>query len=410
MKPKANLLATMSIVALFFFTTVHAANVEKELFLYIDADFTNASASSLSIEQGVLTALSEIDNSIDGYQISVKRKDHRGNTRRSLDNLHDYLEDDKALAVFGGLHSPPLLANREFINTKKILTLSPWAAAGPITRYPSPENWIFRLSVDDTKAGNVMVDYTIKKIGARHPALLLEKTGWGVSNQKTMMRALTEHGLSPSGIYWFNWGLQDRGSRILLRTILESNADAILLVANTPEAKSICRALAELQTDTILPVVSHWGLTGGDFPDVISAEQREKIHLSFLQTSFSFLSEKQDKFSQQVFKRAEELFPNELKEVTDIKAPTGFIHGYDLTRVLIAAMKQASLTGVVTLDRLHIRDELENIKTPIRGLIKTYIKPFQPFGSNAPDGHEALGIEDLVMARYNKNNHIVLEQ
>ncbi len=37
------------------------------------------------------------------------------------------------------------------------------AAAGPITRYPSDAHWIFRLSVDDTKAGYVIARYAIEE-------------------------------------------------------------------------------------------------------------------------------------------------------------------------------------------------------------------------------------------------------
>lgn len=114
-------------------STVSRTAEPEEIRLYIDADFTNAQSSSISIEQGIKTALSEENNMLGVYPGQVVRKDHRGNTRRSRNNLVDYSNDDRALVVFCGLHSPPVLANLEYINTMGVLLLDPWAAAGPIT-------------------------------------------------------------------------------------------------------------------------------------------------------------------------------------------------------------------------------------------------------------------------------------
>ncbi len=386
-----------------------AAETSGKLFIYLDADFTSSKSSSISIEQGILTALSEVNNKLGNFTVQLKRKDHRGNTRRSLDNLKDYISDPKALAVFAGLHSPPLLGNREFINTEKILVLVPWAAAGPITRYTSGINWIFRLSIDDSKAGFALVKHGIVKHNLQHPALLLEETGWGESNRKTMLRALADNHLSAAGTYWFNWGLQDLGARMLLRDILDSDVDSILLVANAPEAKVICQAVIDLQKERAIPIISHWGLTGGDFPQVIHKDLRKNLNLTFLQTSFSFFSEEQKPLAQEVADRAINLFPTRLKNISDIQAPTGFIHGYDLTRLLIAAANQVELTGNMEVDRKALRNALENIKQPVDGLIKTYIQPFQSMGDDNPDAHEALGADEFVLGRYDNNNHIILE-
>lgn len=408
-----NFVTVFFLAILFYLSStleICAANVSKELFIYLDADFTNARSSSISIEQGVLTALSEVDYKIGNFTVKLKRKDHRGNARRSLDNLMEFVIDPQALVVFAGLHSPPLLENRKFINTNEVLTLNPWAAAGPITRYSSGTNWIFRLSIDDSKAGFALVKHGVVKRQLKRPALLLEKTGWGESNRKTMLRALEQNDLSAAGVYWFNWGLQNLGARLLIREILDSDADSILLVANAPEAKAICRAVIDLQGDRIIPIISHWGLTGGDFTQVIQKDLRKNLDLTFLQTSFSFLSEKQKPLAKEVASRAGALFSENLTDISDILAPTGFIHGYDLTKLLIAAANQKELTGNIKVDRRTLRNALENINIPVEGLIKTYQRPFQPYSDTNPDGHEALGAEELVLGRYDNNNHIILEK
>lgn len=386
-----------------------AVNNDKMLHIYLDADMTANSASGIAIKQGIETALAEVDWKLDGRPVELIVKDHQGNTVRSKKHLNDYLHDTRALVVFSGLHSPPLLAHREFINTSEILVLDPWAAAGSITRYPSKDNWIFRLSVDDTKAGYVIADYALKK-GYNRPALLLEDTGWGKSNEITMKAALEELGIaSPAAVKWFNWNMRETGAGILLREILDAQADVIFLVANAPEGKTFATAMASLPPEKRLPICSHWGITGGDFATVIDSEMRSKIDISFIQTRFSFISCPDSEFGTKVLAGAQSLYPQTIRTAIDIDAPTGFIHAYDLTRILIAAVEQAGMTGDIHQDRRNIRIALENLERPVEGLIKTYKRPFGVFSEDNPDAHEALSVEDFIMARYRDDNGIVLE-
>ena len=264
----------ISFTIIFFFTIIAVLNSEpvddenKSLSIYIDADRTVNWTAGNSIEQGIRTALSEINGRINGYQFEIVLRDHRGSSLRSKKHLQEFLSDDHALVVFGGLHSPPILAHRDFINQNKILFLDPWAAAGPITRYPSEENWIFRLSVDDTKAGYVMVDYAINTRGFQRPFLLLENTGWGKSNQKTITAALQRLGLSPISVEWFNWQTSEVSARMLIRNAVNVDADAIYLIANALEGKTFSKAM--LDVGIHIPICSHWGITGADFPEVIT--------------------------------------------------------------------------------------------------------------------------------------------
>jgi branched-chain amino acid transport system substrate-binding protein len=399
---------------LFFLTFIFMplnASGTGDLRLYIDADQTGAKQSSQAIERGIRTALSEVDNKLGGRNVSIVIKDHRGNSRRSKANMQAYLDDTAGLAIFAGLHSPPLLENREFINNSGILVLDPWAAAGPITRYPSRENWIFRLSVDDTKAGHIIVNHAYER-GFTRPALLLENTGWGRSNETTMKKAAGEitDAFSISEVFWFNWGLQEEAARITLRNIAGSGADCILLVANAPEGKMIAQAMVTLEEELRLPICSHWGITGGDFAEVINLETRAKLDLTFLQTRFSFVNGPDTPLSRRVFEQAQALFPD-IQAVEDIEAPTGFIHAYDLTKLLIAAMDRIALTCDIAVDRNALRAALELIETPVQGLIKEYRQPFRQFDvTDDPDAHEALSIDDLCMARYGAKNEIILIQ
>jgi len=398
------------IFALAFSTGLHVKSAGAEgggLSIYLSADQTGARASGISIEQGIRVALDEVSNRLGGFNVSLKVLDHRGSTPRAKKHLSAYLRDPTALAVFSGLHSPPLLATREQINKKRILVLDPWAAAGPITRYPSKENWIFRLSIDDSKAGRVITHYALNRGGIKQPALLLEKTGWGKSNNRTMTKALKEEGVTPAAVRWFNWGIGIESMRILIREMRMEGADGVFFVGNTPEGKVLAKAMASLPAGDRLPIYSHWGITGGDFPEVIDLEIRSKLSLSFIQTRFSFL-QKLSPFQQGVLESAYRHFPKAIKKPADIKAPTGFIHAYDLTRLLIAAVKTVVLTDDIEANRLAVRDALENINIPVQGLIKSYNRPFTVYSENRPDAHEALGLDDFTMAHYGEKNEIIV--
>jgi len=382
------------------------AYADKSYRIYIDADFTGTKVASLSIQQGINVALAEENYRISGYQFQVIVKDHKGNSLRSKRNLEKFLMDNNALLVFSGLHSPPLLAHKNFINDNQILVLNPWAAAGPITRPSDKNNWIFRLSIDDSNAGYFISKHALNE-GFNKPFLLLEDTGWGRSNKNTMKKALSANGIKPRSITWFNWGLGINHAKLILRNAKSSGADVIFFVGNANEGKTFAKAMLALDKELRLPIRSHWGITGGDFAEVINNEARESLNLQFIQTKFSFLTPLKSQFSQQVLSRAIAMYPD-INTANDIKASTGFIHAYDLTKLLIAAIKQCGLTGDKHLDTTAIKLALENLKTPVQGLIKNYQTPYSAYTLDNINAHEALDVSDYAMGYYQVDNSVAL--
>lgn len=390
------------IMLIFLFCTICLGEV---LTIYYSADRTGAKSSGNSIEMGMRVALSEVGNVVNGDTIHIKVLDHRGSTPRFTQHCKQFLTDSTAFVMVGGLHSPPIIKNRDFINKNRILMLVPWAAAGLITRYPSSENWIFRLSIDDTKAGELITRHAIDKEKFTKPALLLEETGWGRSNLKTMTNALKKRGILNPLVEWFNWNLGIHQAKVILRKIKQSGADVVFFVGNTNEGKVIMQAMISLPEEERLPIRSHWGITGGDFPVIIGPEERKKIDLQFIQSSYSFCSVKQNPFSKSVMKTIVDMYPD-IDECCQLKAPVGFIHSYDLTRILINALKEAPREGSIASYRDHIRLQLEQLSSPVEGLVKVYNRPFSVWSEENQDAHEALSIEDWSMARYTEENTI----
>jgi len=376
--------------------------------LYLDADQTNSISSGQSIELGIRAAFSEVNWKLGNYKVELVLKDHHGSTPRSQYHLKQFLEDPLALAVFGGLHSPPLIASRNFINENNILTLVPWAAATPITRAKTNENWIYRLSLDDSKAGKVIVEDAVVKSGFTHPFLLLEDTGWGQANKKTMTQALESSGQKASGIHFFQWGIGQHEARAILEDAISKGADSFIMVANAPEGITFAKAMLSIEKDRQRPIRSHWGITGGTFFDSLGVKAVSQLDLRFIQTSFSFLNEPLSSTAKQALTSAAYVKGLNKIDPTDIKAPVGFIHAYDLTRLMIAATKEVELSGDAKKDADLIKAQLENLKSPVTGLIKIYHQPFESYHTKAFDAHEALGLTDFIMAKYDSAGNIKL--
>lgn len=399
------------ILAVAFLIPIQTLAQNKVIHIYQDADLSRHKESSNAIQQGIEVAFSEVNNQISGYKFVFKYLDHRGNVVRSKRNYTTFINDPNALAIYSGIHSPPLIKNRAFINQNKALTLVPWAAGGPITRYPAAENWIFRLSVDDTQAGPVIIDYAMKNQTCKKPNLLLEETPWGESNLRSMSKTLKTYNIDSPDVTRFSWNLKSRGARALLKKISSDNSDCIVLVSNAVEGAVIMDEIVNLPISERLPIISHWGITGGDFHEKITAEKRTNLNLHFIQSCFAFTNSKQTEFSSQVFSKLTKLSNGAINKPSDLKSAVGFIHAYDLTKLLIQAIQQTGLSGDIVKDRNVIRLALENIHTPVQGLVKTYTKPFSVFDQNTNyNAHEALQNDSYCMGKFAPQDEILISQ
>ncbi len=375
-----------------------------ELRLLLDADRQGHLESAEAIELGVRTALAERGNRVAGYDISVVPLDHRGNVKRSKLNMLAYLKDDRALAVFGGLHSPPYLRYQSFINANRVLLLLPWSAAGPLTRVRSGENWIFRLSVDDTKAADRLVDFALNTRQCKQPGMVLWESGWGRTNEKTLSAALMSAGMPSIPTFYFQGNLERSDAYHLANKVAEAQVDCVLLIANSPDGVEVVSELARLPNAP--RITSHWGITGADFEQHINHARREIVGLHFLQTCYPFDAAKMSERLERAWQTARRLDSSLGADITTLRAPAGFFHGYDLTLILMAALEQhPGITDVKVLRQL-VHNTLESLDSPVLGLMRLHSQPFSAFSEDNPDAHEALGLGDLCMARWNDSDRI----
>jgi branched-chain amino acid transport system substrate-binding protein len=381
-----------------------SSNSAKEFNLYLDADLSIFKSSGDSIAKGVQAALDfyKQENKKSSVKINFIPLDHRGNTRRSLINYQKIVKDPKAIAVFGGLHSPPLITNNEYINKEKMLTLVPWAAGGPITRIGKEKNWFFRLSLDDAQVGGYIAKYSIEKQKCSSPFLLLESTPWGRSNEKNMKKGLKKYGKKPVHIQFFNWGVSRPSSLKIAKKVKETKADCLFFVGNSRDAKNLFMAISEEKTK--ISILSHWGITGGKNSEMAEIINTNKLDVQVVQTNFSFFKKNLNPFQEKVKKYIFKKY--NLNNVNQISPMSGWVHSFDLTLIFLSTLDSIDLTGDILTVRKRIKDFFESESVNTVGLIKNYKRAFKKPSVNIVNAHEALSSKEYRMRRFVKGGSI----
>ncbi|MBF0287013.1 MAG: ABC transporter substrate-binding protein [SAR324 cluster bacterium] len=363
---------------------------KQPIVIGLNADMSSGSAQAgESIKRGILVAIEELnqDGGLLGRLLQLKVADHRGIPARGRANVKKFAANSNVVAIVGGLHTPVMLAEKKALfdtGKVKIPYLTPWAAGTPVVDNP----WIFRVSVRDEYAGPFLVEKALS-LGYKNIAMLLERTPWGRGNEKSITAALKKSGMVPNTVQWFRWKITEAQVIQKLNEISKSQADVILLVANAPEGATVIKSLAKQPKEQRLPVISHWGITGGGFPERVGSDLG-KVNLSFLQT-YSFMNPTNASKARQFMQQAIQLFPEEIKSPADLTSPVGTAHAYDLIHLLARAIRQAK-----SADRSLIRDNLERLKR-YQGLVRIYAPPFQ---AGQGRNHDALDVSDFNLSRF----------
>jgi len=350
----------------------------------IDAEFgIPGSTSAQAIRNGAQVAAEEINQAggVLGRRLEIVQRDNRGIPARAYNNLRELAADPDVVAVLCGKYSPVVVELLPEIHRLKMPYLSPWAAANPITEHGFRPDYVFRLSLRDSWAVRAMIEHAERR-GQRRLGLLLPNSEWGRSSLRAAQRAVAgRSGQEIAGFQWYNFG--DQTLAALYRDLRAAGAEAILLVANEQEGVVFVNELARLPEQERLPVLSHWGITGGRFFE-LARESLRDIDLVVIQ-SFTFLG-RTDPEARRLLRGLKQLTGND--DPRKVESPLGVAHAYDLVHLLARAIEKSGDT-----DRAGIRDALEQLG-PYQGVTRRFARPF------APDRHEALSDDAVFLARF----------
>ncbi len=358
----------------------------------LDAEFgLDNSTSAQAVELGMRTAIAEINRAggvLKGRPIELITKDHRSIPARGIRNIEEFARMPDLVAVFGGRFSPVIIEELPTLKATKTLFMATWSSADGIIDNGMKPNYVYRLSLRDSLAMPKLLQ-TAHKRGLRKVGLLLTNTSWGRSNLAAAEKfAEANKDIAIVQTAWYNW--RDQTLVAKYNALRSAGAQVVVLVANDDEAAVLVREVAALPKTERVPILSHWGVTGGEFVQQ-AGPALNLVDFSVVQT-FSFF--KADPIQLGRFMRNAATV-SKVRRIEDIQGPVGVAHAYDLMHILAKAIDQAGST-----DRKAVRDALEKLR-PYRGLVKNYAPAF------TPTRHEALSARELLIARYRADGVIV---
>jgi branched-chain amino acid transport system substrate-binding protein len=372
---------TMLVGAALAVTTLAQGQAKPPVNVALVAAMSGGSAlSGEAIKRGLTIAIDEINTRggvLGGRKLELVIRDEEGNPSKGVTAARDVIEREKAVAVFGGLHSPVGLAMLPVFHELKVPYVGTWAAATAITRNDRKPNFMFRVSANDDIVDHFLARHVVEKLKKGKPGVILENTPWGASNQEGLGKWLTKLGAQPVGFEKFNWGDPDMSPQLL--RLKNGGADSIVMVANAPEGAQVVKSKAKIGWDA--PLVSHWGISGGRFAELTGTLSESVV---FVQT-YSFFG-KQNDVGERVIAALKSKYG--LKGPEDILAPVGTANAYDAMHLVALAIEKAGAA-----DGAKIRDALENLGEH-HGLIKNYKRPF------TAEEHDALTETDYILVTW----------
>jgi branched-chain amino acid transport system substrate-binding protein len=338
--------------------------------------------SGEGITRGLTIAIDEINAKggvLGGRMLELVRRDDESNPAKGQTAARELIDKEGVVALFGGIDSPVSQAIVPLMNTAKVPFMGVWAAATNITRNGASPNYVFRVSAVDVLVDRALIKYAMTSFGSKKPGLILVNNGWGESNFGGLTAAAQAAGITIAGSEKFDD--KDVDMTPQLQRLRDAGADALILVGNAAPGAQVVKSLQ--RSGWSVPVVSHWGISGGRFTE-LAGSWANKVH--FVQT-YSFFGPQND-VGKQVLAALMKKYPD-IKGPGDVTPPVGVANAYDAMQLTALALAKAGST-----EGPQLREGFLGIES-YQGLIKNYTKPF------TDANHDALNENDYVMVRYN---------
>lgn len=336
--------------------------------------------SGEAITRGLEIAIDELNGKggVLGRKLVLIKRDDESNPAKGQIAARELIQNEKVAVIFGGIDTPVAMAVVPIVNKEKVPYMGTWAAGTFITRNGANPNFVFRVSAVDELVDKALIKYAMKTYGSNKPGYMLINNPWGESNEKGLNLAVSEHRIEKAGSEKFED--KDVDMTPQLSRLKAAGADSIILVSNAGPAAQVMKSIERMNWS--VPVISHWGISGGRFPELAGAMAQKVV---FVQT-YSFFGQ-QSGVGKNKITMLQKKYPD-IKAVGDIVPPVGYANAYDAMHLTALAMR---LGGGTDGDR--IREGYYKIDEH-KGLIKTYKKPF------SPANHDALNENDYIMVKY----------
>ena len=369
MHPTFRTLATSVSLAL----AVFAAQAADPIKIGVNGPFTGGSSSmGVSMRDGVRLATAEINKAggVLGRQILLVERDDEAKNERGVQIAQELINKERVAAVVGYINTGVALASQRFFQEAKIPVMNNVATGSLVTHQfdDQPENYVFRNSAHDSIQAPMIVEEAVVRRGFKRVAILADSTNYGQLGRADLEAALAQKGIKAVSVDKFN--IKDVDMTPQLLKAKEAGAEAVLTYAIGPELAQIANGMTKLGWK--VPMIGSWTLSMANFIDNAGpGGEGARMPQTFIQEP---TTPKRQSFIVSYLKTFN-------PKNSRIDSPVSAAQGYDSIYLLAAAIKQAGST-----DGPKIKAALEDLKTPVEGVVTTYTRPF-----TAKD-HEAITV------------------
>jgi len=337
----------------------------------VTGPFTGGSAPmGLSMRNGIRLAAQEINEAggLLGRPIELIERDDEARNERGAQVVEELIEKDGIVAGVGMVNTGVALASQQYYQKARIPIVTSVATGSVVTkqflppRYP--DNYVFRMSANDTIQASMIVEEAVERRGFRKIAIFHDATNYGQLGMLDLVHSLELRGMAPTVVERFN--LREVDMTPLLRRARAAGAEVILTYGIGPELAQIANAMSAIGWR--VPLIGSWTLGMSTFIEQAgpNAEGARMPQTYIPQRN----SARQRAFSERY---------NSTYGTERIPVPPAAAQGYDSMLVLAAAIRQAGDT-----EGEKIREALEGLKERVEGVVMTYDKPF------SRNDHEAI--------------------
>ncbi|NTV72715.1 MAG: ABC transporter substrate-binding protein [Holophaga sp.] len=341
-----------------------------------------------SMRDGAKLAIAEI-NAAGGIQVgkaklkieALERDDEAKNERGAL--IAQELASMPGLSgILGSVNTGVVMAGDKHYQEKGITKIiTPAAGSQSMTQWSQAgvkDLSIFRFAAHDGIQSSMVVAEAQRR-GFEKVALLYDSTNYGVSGRDDLVREIAAQGgkLKIVASEKFNIGDKDMTAQLLKAK--SGGAQAVLIWGIGPELAAVANGMAKLGLK--VPLIGGWTLSMSNFIDNAGKNGNGTLMPQ------TFIEEPINARVKAFIESFHKTY-----NVTRMASPVSAAQGYDAVLIFAAAVKQAQST-----DTRRIKEALEDLKEPVKGVIATWVRPYSRWDPAREETHEAFRKEQTVM-------------
>lgn len=382
------------------------AYAEDTLKLAITGPFSGGSAPmGASMRDGAKLAVAEI-NAAGGIKVGKQKmkveiieRDDEGKNDRGALVAQELASMDGLSGVIGSVNTGVVLAGDKHLQEKGITKIiTPAAGSASMTQWADKADKpgvkdlsIFRFAAHDGIQAAMVVEDAIKRKFTK-VALLHDSTNYGVSGRDDLLDQIKKQGSKLEVVATEKFNIGDKDMTAQLLRAKSAGAEAILIWGIGPELAAVANGMAK--SGLKVPLIGGWTLSMSNFIDNAGANGNGTL---MPQTFIEEAITPRVKSFIEAYHKA--------YNVTRIPSPVSAAQGYDAVLIFAAAVSQAQ-----SADTHKIKDALEDLREPVKGVIATWKRPYSKWDPANVQTHEAFRREQAVMGMVSDGRVVFADQ